>query len=101
MTRPAARPASTLRRTRRCISTASTYRNSRAPCSASRTRKAAAGWAAAAISRLKPGMVYSISPTLVDEKTGEALLGGGSLAVTDNGYRDLGAVRAVEMVVAG
>jgi Xaa-Pro dipeptidase len=49
---------------------------------------------------LKSGMVYSISPTLVDGKTGEALLGGGSLAVTDTGYRDLGAVRAVEMIVA-
>jgi Xaa-Pro aminopeptidase len=50
---------------------------------------------------LKSGMVYSISPTLIDGTTGEALLGGGSLAVTDSGYRDLGLVRAVEMVVAG
>jgi len=49
---------------------------------------------------LKSGMVYSISPTLVDKKTGDALLGGGSLVVTDDGYQDLGAMRPVEMVVA-
>jgi Xaa-Pro aminopeptidase len=50
---------------------------------------------------LKSGMIYSISPTLVDKKTGEALLGGGSLAVADDGFLDLGAMRPVEMVVAG
>lgn len=50
---------------------------------------------------LKPGMVYSISPTLVNEKTGDALLGGGSFAVTETGHRVLGPARPVEMVVAG
>ena len=47
---------------------------------------------------LTSGMVYSISPTVVDEATGDLLLGGTSLAVTDNGYRDLGA-REVELLV--
>jgi len=49
---------------------------------------------------LKSGMVYSISPTLVEKKTGEALLGGGALVVTETGYQDLGLVRPVEMVLA-
>jgi Xaa-Pro aminopeptidase len=49
---------------------------------------------------LKPGMVYSISPTLVEKKTGDALLGGGSLVVTETGYQDLGLVRPIEMVSA-
>lgn len=49
---------------------------------------------------LKAGMVYSISPTLVEKKSGEALLGGGSLVVTEAGYQDLGLVRPVEMVSA-
>jgi Xaa-Pro aminopeptidase len=49
---------------------------------------------------LKPGMIYSISPTLVEKKSGEALLGGGSLVVTESGYQDLGMVRPVEMVFA-
>lgn len=48
---------------------------------------------------LTTGMIYSISPTLVDEETGEALLGGTSLAVTDDGYRELGD-RAVDILVA-
>ena len=50
---------------------------------------------------LKSGMIYSISPTLVEKKSGEALLGGGALVVTDGGYQDLGVVRPVEMVLAG
>ncbi len=49
---------------------------------------------------LMTGMIYSISPTLIDEGTGESLLGGTSLAVTDSGYRELGD-RAVEILVAG
>jgi Xaa-Pro aminopeptidase len=49
---------------------------------------------------LTTGMIYSISPTLVDKATGDALLGGTSLAVTDDGYRELGN-RDVEMLVAG
>jgi Xaa-Pro dipeptidase len=47
---------------------------------------------------LTTGMVYSISPTVVDEATGDLMLGGTSLAVTDNGYRDLGA-RDVELLI--
>lgn len=49
---------------------------------------------------LKTGMVYSISPTLVEKKSGEAILGGGALVVTESGYQDLGLVRPVEMVQA-
>jgi Xaa-Pro aminopeptidase len=49
---------------------------------------------------LTTGMIYSISPTLVDEETGDSLLGGASLAVTDDGYRELGG-RDVEILVAG
>jgi Xaa-Pro aminopeptidase len=49
---------------------------------------------------LQPGMIYSISPTLVNKATGEALLGGGSLVVEPSGYRDLGPERPVEMVIA-
>jgi hypothetical protein len=45
-------------------------------------------------------MIYSISPTLVNKATGEALLGGGSLVVEPSGYRDLGPERPVEMVIA-
>jgi len=49
---------------------------------------------------LTTGMIYSISPTLVDPANGDLLLGGTSLAVTDTGYRELGA-RPVELLVAG
>lgn len=49
---------------------------------------------------LVTGMIYSISPTLVDPSTEDLLLGGTSLAVTDDGYRELGA-RSVELLVAG
>jgi Xaa-Pro aminopeptidase len=49
---------------------------------------------------LTTGMVYSISPTLCDAETGELLLGGTSLVVTDEGYRELGE-RPVELIVAG
>ncbi len=48
---------------------------------------------------LKSGMIFSISPTVVDEATGDLLLGGTSLVVTDNGHRELGA-REVELLVA-
>ena len=48
---------------------------------------------------LQSGMVFSISPTLADEETGELLLGGTSLVVTDKGYTELGA-RPVELLVA-
>jgi len=37
---------------------------------------------------------------LIDRKTGETLPGGNSLAVTDDGYRELGR-RDVELCVAG
>lgn len=50
--------------------------------------------------KLVAGMIYSISPTLVDPATGGLLLGGTSLAVTPTGYRELGA-RQVELLVAG
>ena len=50
--------------------------------------------------RLETGMIYSISPTLIHGPTGDLLLGGTSLAVTDGGFRELGA-REVELLVAG
>jgi Xaa-Pro aminopeptidase len=49
---------------------------------------------------LASGMIFSIAPTLADEATGELLLGGTSLVVTENGYKELGA-RPVELLVAG
>jgi Xaa-Pro aminopeptidase len=49
---------------------------------------------------LATGMVFSISPTLCDEETGELLLGGTSLVVSEGGYRELGA-RPVDILVAG
>ena len=49
---------------------------------------------------LQTGMIYSIAPTLVDETSGEALLGGTSLVVTDDGYQELGA-RDVELLIVG
>ena len=48
---------------------------------------------------LKSGMIYSISPTLIDKATGDLLLGGAALAVTEDGYRPLGSGREVEMLV--
>jgi len=50
--------------------------------------------------KLVTGMVYSISPTLLDPANEDLLLGGTSLAVTDDGYRELGA-RDLELLVAG
>ena len=49
---------------------------------------------------LRNGMVFSISPTLRDAETGETLLGGTSLVVADDGFRELGE-RPVELLVAG
>jgi len=48
---------------------------------------------------LNPGMIYSISPTLVAPDSDDTLLGGTSLVVTETGYRDLGD-RKVEFLVA-
>ena len=48
---------------------------------------------------LTPGMIYSISPTLVAPDSDDTLLGGTSLVVTENGYRELGD-RKVELLVA-
>jgi len=48
---------------------------------------------------LVPGMIYSISPTLVAHNGEDTLLGGTSLVITETGYRDLGD-RKVEMLVA-
>ena len=47
---------------------------------------------------LTSGMIFSIAPTLQDPETGELLLGGTSLVITDNGYQELGA-RPVELLV--
>lgn len=48
---------------------------------------------------LKPGMIYSISPTLVAAESPDTLLGGTSLVITESGYRELGD-RKVELLVA-
>jgi len=48
---------------------------------------------------LKSGMIYSISPTLVANDGEDTLLGGTSLVVTDDGYREL-SDRKVELLVA-
>lgn len=48
---------------------------------------------------LTPGMIYSISPTLLAPESDDTLLGGTSLVVTDTGYRELGE-RKVELLVA-
>jgi Xaa-Pro dipeptidase len=47
---------------------------------------------------LKSGMIYSISPTVVNKEGSDTLLGGTSLIVTENGYRNHGE-RKVEMLV--
>ena len=47
---------------------------------------------------LQPGMIYSISPTLVAPDSDDTLLGGTSLVITENGYRNLGE-RKVELLV--
>jgi Xaa-Pro dipeptidase len=49
---------------------------------------------------LKSGMIYSISPTVVAKDGADSLLGGTSLVVTENGYRDHGE-RKVEFLVTG
>ena len=49
---------------------------------------------------LQSGMIFSISPTLADNDTCELLLGGTSLVVTDEGYRELGQ-RSIELLIAG
>ena len=48
---------------------------------------------------LRSGMIYSISPTLVAKNGADTLLGGTSLVVTDEGYRELSA-RKVELLVS-
>ena len=47
---------------------------------------------------LRSGMIYSISPTLVANDGEDTLLGGTSLVVTDDGYREL-SDRKVELLV--
>jgi Xaa-Pro aminopeptidase len=49
---------------------------------------------------IKAGMIYSISPTVVNRDGPDSLLGGTSLLVTKDGYRDHGE-RKVELLVAG
>jgi hypothetical protein len=48
---------------------------------------------------LAPGMVYSISPTLISQDGKDVLLGGTDLTVTESGYRELQAV-PVQLLVA-
>jgi Xaa-Pro aminopeptidase len=48
---------------------------------------------------LRTGMIYSISPTVVNRDGPDSLLGGTSLLVTKDGYRDHGE-RKVELLVA-
>ncbi|MCM2391871.1 M24 family metallopeptidase [Streptomyces albipurpureus] len=48
---------------------------------------------------LAPGMVYSISPTLISQDDRDVLLGGTDLTVTESGYRELQAV-PVQLLVA-
>ena len=48
---------------------------------------------------LRAGMIYSISPTVVNRDGPDSLLGGTSLLVTKDGYRDHGE-RKVEILVA-
>ena len=43
-------------------------------------------------------MVYSISPTLVDETSGDVILAGTAFAVTQTGYRNFGG-REPEIIV--
>ena len=49
---------------------------------------------------LAPGMIYSISPTLVAPNGDDTMLGGTSLVVTEDGFRELGD-RKVELLIAG
>jgi Xaa-Pro aminopeptidase len=49
---------------------------------------------------LKSGMIYSISPVLIDGATEDLILGGTTMAVTDTGFRELGK-RPVELLVVG
>jgi Xaa-Pro aminopeptidase len=48
---------------------------------------------------LKPGMIFSISPTLINEKTGDSVLNGTSLVITEDGYLTFGN-RPIELLVA-
>lgn len=61
--------------------------------------KPTAGLGSAGNFAIASGMIYSISPTLVGKGGEGTLLGGTSLAVTENGYRELGD-RKVELLVA-
>ena len=48
---------------------------------------------------LAPGMIYSVSPTIVSGPEEETVLGGNSLVVTEDGYREL-TDRKVKLLVA-
>jgi Xaa-Pro aminopeptidase len=50
---------------------------------------------------LTPGMIYSISPTVVAPEGEDTLLGGTSLVVTEDGYRELGDRKVEILVVKG
>jgi Xaa-Pro aminopeptidase len=48
---------------------------------------------------LTPGMVYSVSPTIVAKDGEDRILGGTCLVITEDGYRELGD-RKVEMLIS-
>jgi len=48
---------------------------------------------------LRPGMVYSVSPTIVAKDAEDRILGGTCLVITEGGFRELGD-RKVEMLIA-
>jgi Xaa-Pro aminopeptidase len=50
--------------------------------------------------KLKAGMVYSISPTLLANDSDDTMLAGTTIVVTENGYRELGD-RKLELSVMG
>jgi Xaa-Pro aminopeptidase len=50
---------------------------------------------------LAPGMIYSISPTLVAPNGEDLMLGGTSLVVTEDGHRELGDRKVELAVIAG
>lgn len=61
------------------------------------TKPEAGGLGGAGNFVLKSGMIYSISPTVVNKEGADTLLGGTSLIVTESGYREHGE-RKVEML---
>jgi Xaa-Pro aminopeptidase len=56
-----------------------------------------AGWNERVEFTLQPGMVYSISPAVMAPDSEDVVIGGSSLVVTDDGYRELGS-RPIELL---